>query len=419
MKRNVIAVLTADWHLMHHTWKRYPEISGDAFVSLYQICNLAASVASPVIAAGDLFDVKQPKPFLLLETRFLLANSQGFYIQGNHEIQSSPWLDLVTAGQTTRHTGWTHLSPDKPCVIPDLDIFSEVSGVLEETEPLFRKAKNWCLHGIDFCNFPDKLENALAEAGKNARKNPEYAHLLVLHQAAKPLMPFQLGDLEDGMIPEGIDLVLVGHAHVSRVFTLKNTAGKPVHCVSPGSIHLWNIAEDPEKSVCLLCADGSLLTVPLKVRQVFREDWKGSTETEVEQRTAALLETLEEAPKLLPILHALLDENTTHRAETIVRETLADRVHWFPQLVRSGAGAVTGEDAEEIDVQTYSETGFEYARSVFQQAEEDEAVREILETLLTEDPLAETYDKIKNNFLGGVSCCFNPHNLSPSQDATV
>jgi hypothetical protein len=47
------------------------------------------------------------------------------------------------------------------------------------------------------------------------------------------IMPSQLNDY---MLPEWVDLVIVGDTHKHTVFTLKNKAGKPVVCLSPGAL---------------------------------------------------------------------------------------------------------------------------------------------------------------------------------------
>ena len=90
-KGKPIAVVTSDWHIALNAWKKLPDIKGDAEFSLRQIVDAALALNVPIIAAGDLFDVKHPDSYTVNVTakhmaRLHSAGLKCFYVQGQHEM---------------------------------------------------------------------------------------------------------------------------------------------------------------------------------------------------------------------------------------------------------------------------------------------------------------------------------------------
>lgn len=94
-----IAIVTSDWHIALNAWKKLPDIKGDAEYSLRQIVDIAIGLNLPIIAAGDLFDVKHPDSYTVNVTashmaRLHAAGLKCYYVQGQHEMANPTWFSL-------------------------------------------------------------------------------------------------------------------------------------------------------------------------------------------------------------------------------------------------------------------------------------------------------------------------------------
>ena len=225
--------VTSDWHLADGSWKKRPEIYGDALQSLFL---LAAKVGKGdvILAAGDLFDQKTPSSetvnaaYQVISTMVERAGAKIIFIQGQHEKAKTPWLNLMP--NTLHADVETH------------GILANVNGV---------KVR---VYGIDWC-LPSQLQEKLDNAGR-AREAVEQQQgegydILMLHQTCNAVRAgtgderadtltfldrrYGLCELRDGMLPQGFDAVIVGDTHYHTEFQLQDKGGAFYTCLSPGS----------------------------------------------------------------------------------------------------------------------------------------------------------------------------------------
>ena len=395
-----LAIITGDWHMLSHVWKSRPTLSGDAECALRQVTDLARATWLPIIAAGDLFDSKRPDASSLLMTHSLLRNTEGYYIQGNHERQTPPWMRLVAPK-------WIHL--EQQSVSLSIKSRIEPEGMKCTVPPLFETDRQWTVHGIDYVGTREQLQEQLDSL--KIERTDEDAHLLILHQSASHTMPMDVNQLLDGMIPDAIDMAVIGHCHIASVFEIRTQGGRLIPAISPGGFHLLSILESPKKQMDILYADGSVYTLPLTTRRVVSLNLRDCTDSETREKTSQLLETLRKRGKkrpaeiAKPIVYARMNETTSSDAERILKTELGDSVHLFIKRELSGE---EGDDAavrlDDIDITRHSESGFEYIRPVFHKFEEDADVRNMVEQLLDTEPAPEVYQALKSKFLETLSC---------------
>ena len=404
-----LAIITADWHIITHAWKSRPTLSGDAECSLRQVADLARRTGLPIIAAGDLFDSKRPDSSSLLLTHELLRDTEGCYIQGNHDKQPLPWMKLVAPA-------WTHL--DKSPIT--------LSGIMPPDDttdlgPLFSKAKievpplfnhgvsRWNIHGIDYVGTKEQLQERLEQI--NIKKGSNIADLLVLHQSSSATMPMDINELFDGMIPDEVDLVVLGHEHTAKVCEVLSCSGRKIPMISPGGFHILSILEDAKKLIYILYTDGSVKSLPLITRRVLSMNLHDKTDSEIREDIAALQQKIKKGrprpPEIKkPIVYARMNEATAPDADRILKAELGDSVHLFLKRERSDADEVemNMNHLENIDITRHSESGFEYVRSIFHKFESDANVRNMVERLLETEPSEETYQALKSQFLETQTC---------------
>ena len=94
-----LMVLSSDWHLSPFSWKKHPNVHRDSYYSLQQIVDLCIQLNVPLIAAGDLFDIKHPPSESVVFCVEQMARLQRvglpvYYIQGQHELSEIPWISL-------------------------------------------------------------------------------------------------------------------------------------------------------------------------------------------------------------------------------------------------------------------------------------------------------------------------------------
>jgi DNA repair exonuclease SbcCD nuclease subunit len=285
-----IAVVTADWHLAPGAWSSRPEIEGDAFYALEQIIQLANKLKVPIIAAGDLLDSKKPDARTVTYMNDVLdghslfcgytdvVSPEVYFIQGQHEMAGAfPWLSSCGRGhhRTRRHLPQTY------AVFGDIafwgfdwlpaSMLADTFSVYEETPPLKTSAtKNvLVLHEVCvaaavsseyYCTAADEHGYSswlVSDVGVTARDAAIANRLKV--------MPTQLNDY---MIPDWVDLVIVGDTHRHIVFTLKKRNGTPVICLSPGALAMQSTAELSFGHAFILYDDLSFVSVRLNTRPV-------------------------------------------------------------------------------------------------------------------------------------------------------
>lgn len=228
-----LVIFSADWHLAPGAWKsKFPGLAGDAYFGLEQIANLANEMNVKLMGAGDLFDTKNPDS-LSVDTacKILGRVNQGvYYIQGDHEISDPPWLRALNRGE------WFH------------------NRMIE--------IGNYRFYGLDF-----------APAGRSGvwiKEMPTGMDFLVTHQKWRDLVPNLSGEsLTFDAIPYGLGL-LTGDCHATLTGTFKAADGSVGRFVSPGTLCVQAIDEQPNKVVYALFSDGSFAPLPIKSRRVQR-----------------------------------------------------------------------------------------------------------------------------------------------------
>lgn len=399
---NAIALLAGDWHEMKHAWVGRKTLCGDAEYGLWQLTRIAKRHDLPIIAAGDQFDSMAPDRGIMIRAAEFVADVGGCYIQGNHDKVSPSWMELVA-----RH--WTHLEQHSI----DLRTGTATSVELEhlfskqEIPPLFDRDRTWHIHGIDYQLSADRLRERLDALEPIIHPaDPDIARLLVLHQSVPPWTPPFACELLDGMVPDGFDLVLVGHVHDPRVASIRNKVGRPVPIVSPGGLHLLDVTENPRKKIRLLRADGSVRSMPLASRHRRDVDLRGLDATQLHEAVQALRESLAGLkPRAkaiaVPIVYAVCDDSAGAALTRLLESELGETAHLFVKTESEHDKAVQGIETvrmEDIDVRRHAEDGFDYAKEVIERNEPDTDVRTIVETILTGELDTDLYANLKTEF---------------------
>lgn len=101
MPAKPLMVLSSDWHLSPFSWKKHPNVHRDSYYSLQQIVDLCVQLNVPLIAAGDLFDIKNPPSESVVfcfeqMKRLERVGLPVYYVQGQHELSEVPWLSLCS-----------------------------------------------------------------------------------------------------------------------------------------------------------------------------------------------------------------------------------------------------------------------------------------------------------------------------------
>jgi predicted phosphodiesterase len=232
MPKEPLALISADWHVrkLDRTWYRRDEIYGDCGYSISQINNIADEYDVPnVFLAGDLFDTKMQQSDALRTMRLSLdrfqeQNRRVFYTQGQHERSAPPILSAM------------HPWPD---YIHKSTI--ERGGLR--------------FYGLDYCN-PGDVQAELEAV-------PRHADILVTHQVWKDFLGEKHGDAWLRWAPN-MRLLITGDYHSSFVRTVDDQL-----VLSPGSINMQDIGEEPVKYVYILFDDLSIERAQLKTRLRF------------------------------------------------------------------------------------------------------------------------------------------------------
>jgi len=424
----LIAILTADWHFTHNMWRHRPEICDDAAVSLEQVQEHVYNLKIPIIAAGDLFDNARPSSRVVSELDCVLDNPfydlTHLYISGNHDRVQPPWIDVLY-GKSTDNEGVTHwhnlaACPYKFGFIQEVtsDALTKMQGV-QELDAWTKPTNQWRAYGIDYVETADKLQEKLDELAQSC--DPNTKNLLVLHQGVAGLIPKMTAELTDGMIPDGFDMVLCGHCHVRAVTTILTKGRKSIPLISPGSLHMCSIDEDPRKKVYLLAADGSVWSVPLITRRVISVKFSGVSESEVRETAVKVAASLnkEDVPEIAtwreriktPILRVVYDTWETPKVKTIfetaLREAGAAAHIFYTSKTEKVSNSLDTVIDDGMDA-AFVNSGFDYAKAAFQTLEKDKKVRQIVETMLESTPSQESYTALKEEFIHAQNRKRNP-----------
>jgi hypothetical protein len=227
------------------------------------------------------------------------------------------------------------------------------------------------------------------------------------------MVPKMTATLTDGMIPDWIDMILVGHIHLSRIGTLKTKSGREIPFVSPGSLHLCSIDEEPNKKMYFLGSDGSIWSKPLLTRRVIVMDFCGGTETEIRERTIKMAASLQNPKKnrpdtiKTPIVRVVYDGTTVPKVRSMVETALRNEgvaCHLFYSNKAEKVENELNTIVEEGLNSSFMDSGFDHAKTAFQGLERDKIVRNLVETILESPPVQESYQKLKETFSRRQQC---------------
>lgn len=225
-------VISSDWHLASLTWKHRPTLLGDASYSLHQIVNFCIENECPLIGAGDLLDSDKPDPGAVAALchqmeRMERADLEVYYIQGQHELATPPWLSV--------HPWPKHV---------DRQTF--VIGGMK-------------LYGLDWTPR-DSVAEALARI-------PQGTDALVGHQVwAEHMGSLTNPECSVHAMPH-VQYIFTGDYHKHQAKTHETSQGS-VTMVSPGAISVRNLGELDAKGFWFF-NNGMLTSVPLATRPVF------------------------------------------------------------------------------------------------------------------------------------------------------
>lgn len=219
-----LGIFAADLQLAPITWVKHPELRGDAYHSLDQLCEQAITHRVPLFLLGDIFDKSHPdaasvQEFCRQMQRMADACIDVYIIRGNHDYTDPPW-PLVSS--------W-------PQWINGRTI--ELGG--------------YRFYGLDFTNR-GRLADALKEV-------PLGTDVLLAHQAWAEMQGIGATDGSFADIHHAVWMI-TGDYHVAGVWRGESASG-PITVFSPGSTCMQALNEPPEKSCLLVCADKGGLQV--------------------------------------------------------------------------------------------------------------------------------------------------------------
>lgn len=216
MKIKPLLLLCSDAHLRPDKY--------DTFHAFIQIVDAALAHHVPVVGAGDLIDKQSNRAttivFLAQQLRRLAdAGLEFVYIQGQHEFDAVPWMEI---------------SPNAFHLHKTVRTFAGVG-----------------FYGLDWQPF-GKLQEELAEI-------PDDATWLVCHQVWANWMgdvAAPQGSFEQ--IPDSVTHVHTGDLHQWKLEQRKNAGGKKMTVLSTGATTQQKIDEPPSHHYALWWPDGRI-----------------------------------------------------------------------------------------------------------------------------------------------------------------
>lgn len=244
---SVIAVGSSDWHAVDTHWTG-SGIIGDSLDAIRQIVNLALHHNVPLIAAGDLFDVKQPRSNVVAAVheqmdRMRSANLPVYFTTGQHE--------QVVVPPTGVPVEWLRSSADPwPTHVDGIDF--AIAGRV--------------FYGLDWTPRTELPERLAAI--------PEGVEVLVAHQVWEEMRSGDVVKFEASLddIPSHVTRMLTGDWHVHRQVEHRRPDGSEIVAWSPGSSCLTEISESAFKQVFLIKDDLTASSVPLFTRAVIDDE---------------------------------------------------------------------------------------------------------------------------------------------------
>jgi hypothetical protein len=321
------------------------------------------------------------------------------FIQGQHELQGAyPWL-LSSADENRRmHLDYHAMSRN----------FTDVGGV--------------AFYGLDWCPsfaLQDQLDRIVPP------ESTKWKRVLVLHQVCVPAMvsteffqdtPHQFvstwsssslevtdrdakisqklqiipTQLNDYMVPDWVDLVIVGDTHKHTVFTLRSKSGNLIPCLSPGALAMQAVNELSFGKAFVLYSDLSFESLNFETRPVVQIrvdtdiDFDSAIQSAYQLRDTI---TLPIPDHLVPIVVVTIAKpNADKWSQLRAAYTASDGTklaHLFPQVEKQQGGGsqdITQSVAEAASMLQSVDALIDYA--VADVTRDDEVVRELIDKLI-------------------------------------
>ncbi len=300
-----IAVATSDLHLAKCAWARRPGLEGDSYFSFGQIVDDCVNQELPLILAGDVFDKTRPDPVTINNMSRRLArmernNLAVYYIQGQHELDRQlPWLSSLSH--------WpTHVN---------METF-DIGGIQ--------------FYGLDWTPA-NRIQDEL-------KKVPTTTDVLVAHQVWQDFMGSTLGAAEckfDDVLY--VKMLITGDYHKHMVYKHLYPDQVQLFVLSPGSICMQSIDEDPTKHYFVINDDMSVESVKLKTRHCYRCCLNDSNDLELflTATLPLLLQPDEDLPEFLqkPIIEVSYQDDI-RGVYTRIMDAIGDKAHSFLKPIK-------------------------------------------------------------------------------------
>lgn len=298
---NPLAIFTADWHVRKYdrVWPQHPTLAGDTAFAIRQILGLTAEYGvRHLLLGGDNFEERAQRSDatdLMRHTMDCLqqARVSVYYVQGQHELAEPPFLSALH-----RHPYHIHGQT------------VNIGGIK--------------VYGLDY-QRPHRVEEAFAAI-------PEDTEWLLTHQVWKNLMGDDRGYAWSHWLPCA-PLVLTGDYHDSVDGTWTNVRNFDMGFISPGTIAMQAIDENPHKSVVLLHDDSSWQRLALRTRP-FHIVYI-NTQDDLDQFVATEIEVPDDLPDEIatPIVRVVYS-TAVQEVRARVAAAHGDRAHlfWKPQV---------------------------------------------------------------------------------------
>jgi len=233
-----IAVALGDIHLDPKIWSSIDAVRGDAELGYSEFIRVALQLGVPPVIVGDLFDTTKPTPDLVAIHRRQMDRCQkagvpAYFIQGNHDLQSTPWASAL-------HDWPKYVGSGEP----------------------FQLGRRMAL-GFDYSHKEDI--KASLEGSQKKLFPSDGKCLLFLHQAVRQALGFENAwncDLD--WIPEQFGLTVIGDIHKTLDFELSSNRKA---CYT-GSGHARDITQIGPKSCIVINDDLSYYRHPMAFRHI-------------------------------------------------------------------------------------------------------------------------------------------------------
>ena len=385
-----LAIITADMHLDDHAWADRPSLSGDSRAAFARICDMAlrwghgsSPSAHPdfcIIAAGDLVEKKRNESGPITFIRHMMDKLEGNdgltsvpvrYVQGQHELQTEPWLNAA-------HRWPTHMPSER-----------------YEEQDSIGGYKIW---GIDWTP-PGLLQEELD-------KIPEGTDIVCMHQVCAAWMgDVTAPEISFDRIPHA-RLLIMGDYHKHVKLETRGAQGQKLTVLSPGSTNLREITGERDKKVFVLYEDLSVKVAKIPTRLVLEPPdllMDESIEDLLEELDTRLLYAkdyaeVHELPEAIrkPIMYVRYHRRLTGTEPRLLK-ALNKRAHLFTKPI----GAID-EDEEEGELEfDGSEEGLTLLGCLAEEVDADKEpeVFEGLQRLLSVDDPAVELTKMRKECL--------------------